>query len=370
MTVPRRVLMTADTVGGVWEYSLELSRSLGCQGTRVSLATMGRPLSSSQREQAGAVEGLDIHESTYKLEWMDCPWPDVDAAGEWLMELEREVDPDIVHLNGFVHGSLPWSAPAVVVGHSCVSSWWNAVLGCPAPPEWHTYRRRVRDGLHGASAVAAVSGFIATELNRWYGPLSGIDVVYNCRRASEYAPGDKEPIVFSSGRVWDEAKNAATLDRAAQHLRWPVYVAGEDGHPEGGTAGFESIRTLGRLSASEMAEWYGRAAIYALPAKYEPFGLSILEAASAGCALVLGDIASLREIWADAAIFVPADDAASLADAVNTLAADDRLRKELAARARGRALTFTPERQLQGYVNLYERARASAGREARFSCAL
>ena len=51
----------------------------------------------------------------------------------------------------------------------------------------------------------------------------------------------------------------------------------------------------------------GRAAIYALPARYEPFGLSILEAALSGCALVIGDIPSLREIWADAALFVPSD---------------------------------------------------------------
>ena len=62
---------------------------------------------------------------------------------------------------------------------------------------------------------------------------------------------------------------------------------------------------LGRLSAGELADWYARAAIYALPARYEPFGLSALEAALSGCALVLGDIPSLREIWGDAALFVP-----------------------------------------------------------------
>ena len=62
-------------------------------------------------------------------------------------------------------------------------------------------------------------------------------------------------------------------------------------------------RTGGAL-ARKMAE----ASIYALPARYEPFGLSALEAALSGCALVLGDIPSLREIWGPAAIYVPADD--------------------------------------------------------------
>jgi hypothetical protein len=57
------------------------------------------------------------------------------------------------------------------------------------------------------------------------------------------------------------------------------------------------VRCLGPLEASELAGWMHRAAIYALPARYEPFGLSALEAAQAGCALVLGDLSSLREVW-------------------------------------------------------------------------
>ena len=64
-----------------------------------------------------------------------------------------------------------------------------------------------------------------------------------------------------------------------------------------------------------------RAAIYALPAHYEPFGLSILEAAMSGCALVLGDIPSLREIWGDAAVFVHPDNRDAVA---RCLAAADR----------------------------------------------
>ncbi len=54
---------------------------------------------------------------------------------------------------------------------------------------------------------------------------------------------------------------------------------------------------VGRLGPEEMREQYARAAIFAHPARYEPFGLSVLEAALSGCALVLGDISSLRELW-------------------------------------------------------------------------
>ena len=38
----RRILMTADTIGGVWSYALELAQGLVRHGVEVALATMGR----------------------------------------------------------------------------------------------------------------------------------------------------------------------------------------------------------------------------------------------------------------------------------------------------------------------------------------
>src|SRR5690606_38167348 len=126
-TSVRRVLMTADTVGGVWTYAVDLARELGDRGVEVVLATMGRRLDPGQRRQVARIPSLEICESTYALEWMDEPWDDVERAGAWLLELEQELDPDVVHLNGYAHGALPFRAPKLVVGHSCVLSWWEAV---------------------------------------------------------------------------------------------------------------------------------------------------------------------------------------------------------------------------------------------------
>lgn len=108
---PSKILMTADTVGGVWNYSLELVQALAPFKTQVALATMGAPLTEEQRRQAGEIDNLTIYESNYKLEWMENPWEDVEKAGEWLLKLKDEVQPDLVHLNGLVHGSLDfWRA--------------------------------------------------------------------------------------------------------------------------------------------------------------------------------------------------------------------------------------------------------------------
>src|SRR4051812_7211684 len=122
-----RILMTTDTIGGVWTYSLELARALQPAGIQIILATMGQLPSEDQYAEARAVPNIQLQESKFKLEWMPNPWEDVQRAGEWLLELEQQFQPELIHLNGYAHASLPWRAPVLVVGHSCVLSWWAAV---------------------------------------------------------------------------------------------------------------------------------------------------------------------------------------------------------------------------------------------------
>jgi glycosyltransferase involved in cell wall biosynthesis len=191
------------------------------------------------------------------------------------------------------------------------------------------------------------------EMERHYGAPEEGRVIYNGRDPRYFHPGHKEDFVLTAGRLWDEAKNVAALERIAPRLPWRVYVAGERRHPEGGCAGLSNVEPLGCLTSEEMSDWMARAAIYALPAKYEPFGLSVLEAALSGCALVLGDIPTLRELWEGAALFVPPGDDKRLVEAIRGIAVDDARRREFGALARRRALEFTPERMAAGYMALY-----------------
>lgn len=349
---PKKVLMTADTVGGVWTYAVELARSLHKQDVHVALATMGAPLNRDQCETLGEIPDVEVYESSFKLEWMQDAWKEVDLAGAWLLELEESLQPDIVHLNGYVHAALPWHAPTVVVGHSCVLSWWLAVRGEAAPGMWCTYRRRVTRGLQAADAVVAPSKAMVAMLNQNYGPLD-MRVIANGRDPQLFSPLEKEPFVLVVGRVWDEGKNIAALAHVAPHLSWPVYIAGEQSHPDGGVAEQENVCYLGSLPVSSLSDWMGRAPVYALPARYEPFGLSILEAGLSGCALVLGDIPSLRENWDDCAVFVPPNDTEALQMAVEELIQDPDRREALGLCARARAVQFTPERMASAYLALY-----------------
>lgn len=346
------VLMTADTVGGVWTYAVDLARALRPLGATVHLATMGRLPTPEQRAEADAA-GAVLHESAYRLEWMPDPWDDVRAAGDWLLDLEQAVQPDIIHLNGYAHGALPWAAPVVMVDHSCVLSWFRAVKGTDAPPEWRRYADEVTRGLRAADAVIAPTAAMLRCLENHYGPLPSAGVIPNGRHGGAFRPLPKEPFVFSAGRFWDEAKNLAALDAAAEGLPWPVEVAGDLGRPGGGECRPRFARALGRLPARGVAERMGRAAIYALPARYEPFGLSALEAALCGCALVLGDIPTLREVWGDAALFVPPGDVAALRKTLRDLISNVARRDEMAHRARERARLYAPEPMAASYHSLY-----------------
>jgi glycosyltransferase involved in cell wall biosynthesis len=351
-----KVLMTADAVGGVWTYALDLARALSGHGVTTALATMGRLPSPDQRADALSVPGLTLHACDFKLEWEDDPWDDVAAAGAWLLDIERRERPDMVHLNGYAHGIVPFAAPKLVVGHSCVLSWWRAVKGEGAPPTWGCYHTAVRAGLRAADAVAAPTQAMADALVTHYGPLPcPVRMLPNGRACGLFAPAAKEPFVFAAGRLWDEAKNVSALAAVAPQLAWPVCVAGEGGNGA-------NVRALGHLPPGEVAAWLGRAAVYSLPARYEPFGLSVLEAALSGCALVLGDIPSLRENWEGAAVFVAPGDRDRLRATLTRLVERDHEREWWAACALARASEprFTAAAMADGYLTLYEELAAKS----------
>jgi glycosyltransferase involved in cell wall biosynthesis len=350
----RRVLMTTDAVGGVWTFSLELAKGLQHHGIEVLLAVLGPAPDGGRIRAAAAIPGLRLEHRHFPLEWMreanDANQAD---AGEWLLGLASSFGPDIVHLNHFCHGNLPWPAPCIVVAHSCVATWYRYVRGTLPGAEWDDYRRRVKRGLTGAVLVAAPTRSMLDDLQGIYGGLTRTSVLHNGRRPDGFRAARKHPFALCAARLWDEAKNVATLDAAASMSRWPIRVAGDARHPEGGHAMFDHVEMLGALGEARMANQFARAAIYVLPARYEPFGLSVLEAAFAGCALVLGDVPSLRELWEDTACYVPSDDPRAIADALNALSADRRALQAQGARARRHAGRYSAEHMVDRWRATY-----------------
>ena len=183
------------------------------------------------------------------------------------------------------------------------------------------------DGLKAADAVISPTAAHAAALDRVYGPIDA-QVVHNGGGA---VPGraTRERAVLTAGRLWDEGKGVAALDRVAAGLGVPVRAAGPVRGPNGAAAEFHDLALLGLLGTDALADQYAAASVFASLARYEPFGLSVLEAAQAGCALVLSDIPTFRELWDGAAVFVPpgADPAPALRHALNAPSLGDAARE-------------------------------------------
>jgi glycosyltransferase involved in cell wall biosynthesis len=290
----------------------------------------------------------------FRLEWMSEPEADLELSGQLLLELEAEQRPDIVHLNGFSHAALPFQAPVVVVAHSDVSSWWQACRSDPLPPEWARYEARVRAGVGNADLLVAPTASYLQSFVEHHGEPRTQLVIPNGRDPAAFAGSHKRAVALAAGRLWDEAKNIATLCQAADGVAWPVLIAGETRSPDGGALEAPAnVLCLGKLGPEDMAARMAEAAVFVAPARYEPFGLAILEAALSGCALVLGDIPTLRELWDDAALFVNPDDPDALRDTLEALLFDSERAKSLGQSARRRARRYTAEKMAAGYWGAY-----------------
>jgi glycogen(starch) synthase len=352
-----RILMTSDVVGGVWTYTLELVRRLALHQIEVAVAVMGPAPDAAQCSEFASIANARLFHRPFALEWMNDPWLDVDRAGEWLLDLAAGFAPDLIHLNGYAHASLPWPVPVFVVAHSCVLTWWRAVYGEAAPSRFAEYRHRVENGLVAADQVITPTDAFREALQEEYGRILPGHTIHNARASSRDGQSGKEPEILCAGRLWDRAKNISLLERVASKTVWPIAVAGE-GLPQG------DLRNLGRLPREELDRRLSAAAIYAAPAFYEPFGLSILEAATHGCALVLSDIPSLRELWDDCAWFVQPTDEEGWASAFNMLAQDSVELVRLQQAARERARAFSPARQAEAYLAAYRLLIAEHSRPA------
>jgi glycosyltransferase involved in cell wall biosynthesis len=339
--------MTADAVGGVWNFCVELARALEPHGVEIALASMGPAPTAAQREQIAALSNVDLHIGDFALEWMDNPWDDVDAAEIWLRRLYEEFAPDVIHLNGYVHAALPWRVPVLVTAHSCVTTWWQAVEGSRPPARYTEYLRRVQVGLSAANTVVAPTAAMMRALARFYMLPASCRVIANGRSPDLFWAGIKQPHIFSAGRIWDRAKNLRVLLDIAPDLPTAIHLAGDGGHNS------TNVQYLGTLSERDLAHELSCAGIYAAPALYEPFGLSILEAGLSGCALVLSDLPSLREVWMDAAIFLPADSPRSWRNTLRELVHDPGRIAQLGGRSYTRALVFSPERCALSYLDCY-----------------
>ena len=349
-----RVLVTADAVGGVWQYSIDLARGLSRLGVETVLAVMGPEPTEAQRAAAAEVEGLDFVETGLPLDWLADDASALRAAGDEIARLAHARRADVVQLNTpALAAAARFAVPVVAVQHSCVATWWEAVHGSELPADFAWRTELVRAGLNAADAVVAPTAAFAAATQRVYALAEPPRTVHNGRSPFPLPRQAPHDFVFTAGRLWDEGKNLETLDAAAGHIGVPVRAAGPIAGPNGAAVMFDNIHCLGNLGEEELARWLSARPVFVSAALYEPFGLAVLEAASAGCPLILSDIPTFRELWDEVAIFVPPRDEEGFTRAIANLVADDFERAVIGRAAKERAGLYSPDAMAAQMAAIY-----------------
>jgi glycogen synthase len=341
------VLLAGESSGGTFTFLRTLAFELDRRGCQVTVA-----LSGPKRPRSLGAESVELAWRPGRVEWMRDPWTDVDATGEWLVDLARRRRAEVVHVSGYAHAMLPFDAPVVLTAHSDLLTWSEAV-GMPlAQPDYAEYERRVRAALRSAAKLVCPTAAHLGALERLFGPLPEAVTIHHGSRAAG-AGESKQRLVLAAGRLWDEGKNLGALGGVPLPRRWTLAILGPRRHPESGSVSVPGARLLGDLDEPAVRQWLGRAAVFVDPALYEPFGFGVLEAAQAGCALVLADIPTLRELWGGAALFINPREPRALETALWLLGNDEHLLDELSGRAAQRAERFTSSAMADAYLSTY-----------------
>lgn len=359
------VLVTADTMSGAWTYTRELVTGLVTRGVRVTLVSFGEIPHPDQTAWMETLHGLDYRPTAFRLEWMHEAEHDLGDSSSFLAALIRELEPDVLHLNQFCYGNLQVDVPRVVMAHGDLITWTQSVEGyTPHPTRWlNWYRDVVTRGIAAANAVVAPSRWMLDALRQCYTRPHREEVIYPGRNPIFFNPFvDKEDSVLAVGRLIDAGKQVFLLTQHAHPLS--VCIVGAEQTvpmprvPIRADVKLETdqacVAIRGPQTEAQLRSLYSRASIYAATARYEPLGISALEAALSRCAIVANDIPSFREIWGNTALYFRTNDAQSLAENIRRLNADREMRRTYANLAYTRARDhFSTKRMIDEYLHLY-----------------
>jgi glycogen(starch) synthase len=353
-----RILMTTDTVGGVWTFTKELAAGFLKNGCSVALVSLGRLPSSAQT--AWAQEQSETWRARFRydaldapLEWMNENTHSYSDVAPSLIDIADQFDADLVLTSQYCFGALACDIPRVVVAHSDVLSWAEACRpdGLERSRWLETYCSLVQSGLDGAEAVVAPTQWMLDALARNFTLPADRHVIANGRTLPGiHADGTRNMQAVTAGRLWDEAKNVKLLENVDSPI--PLLIAGETQHESvSQTMEDADIRFLGALDERDMLSLLRESAIYICTSRYEPFGLAPLEAAQCGCVVLANDIQSLREVWGDSALYFTGPE--SLSSWLWRLSDHPWLLNEAGETAGNHAREFTAERMTAGYLGLF-----------------
>ena len=222
-----------------------------------------------------------------------------------------------------------------------------------AHPEWFRPREGARRRLLTRQAARAAEVIFTDSLVSRDEILERLGVP--AERVRVIAPGvttrpaggrDREPLVLFTGSIFNRRRLPATITAfAAATATRPearLIIAGADrSYPAQDLAALATAAGVGKrveirdyVSEPDLDALYARASVFVFLSEYEGFGLTPLEALSAGVPIVVLDTPVAREVYGDAAWYVPRDaDVRVATQAIRTLIEDQASRERILAAA-------------------------------------
>ena len=334
-------------IGGSERHLLVLLPALARLGLEPMLLGLDDP-GGDPEPVYGSLEAAGV--PTFRL---PCP-SDVDPALlRRVVRSLRGLRPDLVHTH-LVHADLYGGLAAVRTRTPLVSTKHNDDRFRTGP-----FRHVERALAVAARRVIAISHALARFSVDEVGlPAAKVRVVHYGLDELPSAWADDEPaavvggdrrVLLAIGRLTEQKglENAVAAMPAirGEHPEAVLVVLG-DGPARARLA--EQARALGvddavvlRGRSGDVAAWLRRADVFVHPARWEGFGLVVLEAMLAGLPVVASRVSALPELVADeeTGLLVPPDDPGSLAAAVSRLLADPDTARQFGEAGHGRART-------------------------------
>ena len=247
------------------------------------------------------------------------------------------------------------------------------MLSSPARAATHTL---VSLAARGADRIIAVSAAGGAEIVDGLGVArTRIDVVPNGFRPApisistaglreRYRLGEL-PVVLTVATNLPHKNLPVLFDALAQVApakRPMLAIAGhrtDDGHLQAAAdaAGVGAkVRLLGGLSTDDLDSLYALADCMVLPTLHEGFGLPVLEAMARSLPVACSDIAALREVGGEAALYFDPRRPAEIAATLERLLADASLRERLNTAGRAQAARFSWQAAAVGTLASYRHA--------------
>lgn len=375
VAINAQLLSTAATYrgAGVSNYSRHLLTALGALASADQRQDL--TLTAFVNTAAYAAAGIAVDQSRLPLQQ---PLARIAWEQSILPFLLQQKRADLVH--GLVNVlPLTTTIPGVVTVHDL--SFVRTPEALPRAKRWYL-TQLCRASVHKAVQVIAVSQQTADDLLHYFAlSADKISVIHN-GIAPHFAP--PSPAALAAFRqeqnlpdryflylgTLEPRKNLPFLIRA--YARWrESTTASERDIPlilAGGKGWFydkifqlvteldlaDDILFPGFIPDEALPLWYGAATAFIYPSYFEGFGLPVLEAMACGTPVLCSDIAPLREVAGDCALYVGVDDEIRLSQYLGEISTDSVLTDELRTAGLHRAAHFSWRRTAHATAALYQ----------------